>query len=147
MPWLLLIGHIIGDYWLQTKWMAQSKIRPDAEGYLACFIHCFFYSLAITIFMSPVLPGSKELLIMFCIAFACHFPIDKFSLAKFFLKHVLNSPKPTLTLIHEITPDILTQHIIWWIVYIIIDNSAHLFLMSLCITTLFTVNSNCLILR
>jgi len=43
---LAIFGHLIGDYLLQSKWMALTKARPGAEGLKACTIHVAVYTVA-----------------------------------------------------------------------------------------------------
>ena len=145
MPWLLLIGHTIGDYFAQTKWMAQNKVRNDRTRYYACLVHCLVYSVMVVAAMSSVLPNLTDRFVMFCIAFVCHFPIDKWSLAKHWMGCILDSPKPDLKL-QPITMELLTQIVLWWFVYLIIDNTAHLLLMVGCIVAIFTISDGYLTL-
>lgn len=41
-----LIGHLVGDYLLQTDWQAQGKKRSS----LICAVHCGLYTLSIALF-------------------------------------------------------------------------------------------------
>lgn len=41
----ILVCHLIGDYVLQTDWMAQNKKSPGNKGELAAFTHTVFYML------------------------------------------------------------------------------------------------------
>jgi hypothetical protein len=47
----LLLGHLVGDYLLQTNKMATTKKDKGIYGFLACFIHCLLYTLAICVFV------------------------------------------------------------------------------------------------
>lgn len=84
----LLIGHLVGDYLLQSDWMAKGKSQPGIRGDNICLLHCFIYSLAVT--LAVILDGwripSVELWrsigAVFVIASASHYPIDRWSLAK-----------------------------------------------------------------
>ena len=40
-----LLLHLIGDYLLQTDWMAKNKKAKTHNGLYACILHCFVYSL------------------------------------------------------------------------------------------------------
>jgi len=40
-----LLCHLVGDYLLQSKWMAENKLKISYEGAAALVIHCFLYSL------------------------------------------------------------------------------------------------------
>jgi membrane protein YqaA with SNARE-associated domain len=125
MNWFfLLLGHLVGDYICQTKWMAQNKVRHDSIGYTACMVHCLVYSIVLSMIMIPVLPSPDDFWVMFLIAFVSHYPIDKGSLAKYWMKYVLGSDVPS-------NKDPVHHHVLWWIVYIVNDNTAHLLLMTL----------------
>jgi len=122
----LIIGHLIGDYLLQNDWMAKNKVNNTVDGYWACFVHCFIYSTTIALFVTqcgwatsfsflePQI-GSTTFHVAFLIAFLSHYPIDKFSLGKKWMKlfgHSLDGPFAPC-------------------VYIGVDNGAHLALMML----------------
>jgi len=40
-----LLAHLVGDFWMQTDWMALKKKNPGWEGLLACLLHCVLYGL------------------------------------------------------------------------------------------------------
>lgn len=65
-----LVCHMIGDYVLQTAWMANEKTRRN----MATLVHCFFYVLPF-LFLQP---SYTALFIMF----TTHFFIDRFRLAR-----------------------------------------------------------------
>ncbi|WP_301108119.1 DUF3307 domain-containing protein [Sporosarcina sp.] len=39
----VLLGHLVGDYLLQTSWMAMNK----AYKWLPLLTHCFIYTLSV----------------------------------------------------------------------------------------------------
>jgi len=67
----LLLGHLVGDYLLQNKWMAMNKNGNSFK----CMIHCLIYTLSVCCFTECYKP------LWICIVFASHFIIDRFSLA------------------------------------------------------------------
>lgn len=69
----LLLGHLIGDYLLQNKWMAMNKSGSTWK----CAIHCLIYTLAVTITTWPTIHNIWWSLLVF----ATHFPVDRWSLA------------------------------------------------------------------
>ena len=75
-----LLFHIMGDYVTQNNWMAQKKVLFTNEGWIACWIHAFVYSLP---FMF-IAPSYQSWLVIFL----THFFIDKFRLAKYWIKLV-----------------------------------------------------------
>ena len=73
-----LLCHLIGDYILQSHWMATEKIKQS----FACFMHVCMYTLPFCFLDS----SSVYALIFILIS---HFLIDRFRLAKYvcFLKN------------------------------------------------------------
>jgi len=45
-----LIGHLVGDYLLQTDWQATHKKLPGWGGWLACLCHCLLWTASILVF-------------------------------------------------------------------------------------------------
>ncbi len=64
-----ILLHGLGDYIIQTDWMAQNKKKPGWHGFKACFIHCLTYSLPFLLITS----WQAVLLI-----FLSHFLIDRY---------------------------------------------------------------------
>ena len=83
----LLIGHVVGDYLFQNDWMAKNKGEKTARGHWICALHCAIYSVIVAAVV--VLGGWSyrgegvilSLLMAWCLAFASHFPIDRYGLA------------------------------------------------------------------
>ena len=42
-----LIGHLVGDYLLQTEWQAAHKKSPGLAGWIACLLHCFLWTISV----------------------------------------------------------------------------------------------------
>ena len=101
------MGHLIGDYVLQTDWMAVNKKKWNLEGWIACLIHCLIWSLCITIAIN------KFSVSLFILIFFSHLIIDKTNIIKFCLNKFKIMPNPTL-----------------WKV-IIVDNAIHLLILLL----------------
>ncbi len=128
----MLLGHLAGDYLLQTEWMALNKSKNTKTGWLAALIHCLLYTFAVCVFMW------NFQLIWIVVVFLTHFPIDKFALAEKYmhyfkgkgmkdfvkkdeLKHGLHVPKYNR---YDMLEGGFTS-----VVYTITDNSMHLILM------------------
>lgn len=47
---LAIIGHLVGDYLLQTDWMALTKKQPGRVGDCACGIHSAIWTLSVCAF-------------------------------------------------------------------------------------------------
>jgi hypothetical protein len=69
----LVLGHLIGDFLLQNKWMAMNK----SASHFKCFIHCVLYTLAVTATTWPTIHGW----LWSSFIFLSHYPIDRWSLA------------------------------------------------------------------
>jgi hypothetical protein len=82
---LQLFAHLIGDYFLQSDWMALQKNKKS----LNCFVHVLVYSLPFILFFTP------SPLAWFAII-STHFFIDRFQLAKYLI-WVKNHLNPTLS--------------------------------------------------
>lgn len=78
----LLLGHLAGDYLLQNEWMALNKSKNTKIGWIAAFVHCIIYTLAVCLFM-----WNFDWYWMLIVFFS-HFPIDKFSLAEKYLHYI-----------------------------------------------------------
>lgn len=70
---LLVLGHLIGDYLLQNKWMAMNKSGSTWK----CAVHCAIYTLAVTVITWPAIHNWAWTLLVFL----THFPVDRWSLA------------------------------------------------------------------
>lgn len=77
---LALLGHLIGDYLLQTKRMALHKGDKNLKGILACSLHVFIYSVAVCLLLQTANP------IVFILVYLPHWIIDRWSLANGWLK-------------------------------------------------------------
>lgn len=77
-----LILHLIGDYVLQSQWMAENKMKSS----FAAGMHALTYSLPFLLL--------KPSWAAFAVILVTHFLIDRFSLAKYvvWLKNFLLSP-------------------------------------------------------
>lgn len=126
MPQLLC--HIVGDYFLQSDWMALNKNKHT----IPCLIHVILYAL-------PFLLLTNSLLALFLIA-AAHFVLDRWSLTKYIIwaKNFLNPSfqNPPFSkcgvtgyyddwLNEPGEPNVRPKFITTWL-YIISDNTIHL---------------------
>lgn len=119
MMFELLLGHLVGDYLLQTEWMAQNKSKNTLEGWLAAFLHCFIYSIAVCLIMWEWKP------IWFVAVFFSHFFIDKFALGYYYLKYFkgLDTYAYRTEYYNELRAGFNA------VIYTITDNTMHLVLM------------------
>jgi len=124
--WFLLLGHLTGDYLFQNDWMAKNKVKNDAEGWLACLVHGLVYSLCVSLFVMAGMniPWTWGVLWLVGLVFLTHFPIDKVSFGKWWLRHVLGKGYP----VEGVDDRALLP--LYWFVYIVVDNTLHLILMT-----------------
>jgi len=117
-----IVAHLVGDYILQSDWMATRKHHVD--GKFATTVHCIVYTL-------PFLVLTLNPFALFFIA-ATHYFIDHYKLAKYVVwgKNILG-PKHFRYSLNEMRGDGFSEsngpphHIGNWI-YIIIDNTMHI---------------------
>lgn len=100
----IILGHMIGDYLLQSDWMALNKKSKNAKGLIACIVHCIIWSVSVYMF---TFWNTKSLLI-FVLLFLSHFVLDRTNLVKWYCNVTHIMPNPT----------------VWKI--IIVDNTLHL---------------------
>ncbi len=77
----MLVGHLAGDFLLQSSWMAEKK----AVEWIPLVAHCLTYTAAVAIFTLPV--GGLSLTAMILI-FLGHFVIDRRRFVHLWAKHV-----------------------------------------------------------
>lgn len=124
----LLFGNFIGDYFFQSRWIAKQKSQPGIKGDLVCILHCVIYMLVVAAFMknfSPLFLG---------LVFLSHYPIDRYSLAGVWLKLLNrgNFPKGN----EMIEKHQVIETLFCGIMYAVVDNTAHLYLLWLIVKNL-----------
>ena len=110
-PWLLLIGHWLGDYIFQTHEMATKKIADNWW----CALHSWIYAVCVILVLvsTGILPLSS-VWISSLIVFLTHYPIDRYSIG-YKIMELKGGPDFT----NPFAP----------IIYVYIDNGLHLILM------------------
>lgn len=83
LTWLI-VGHMVGDYLFQTRWMAENK----AVQWDALLIHCFLYTFIIAVFAWPA--GGLHWLPLLII-FLAHVALDRRGFTRWWLKNVNKS--------------------------------------------------------
>lgn len=118
----ILLGHLVGDYLLQSKKMAIEKSAKGINGLMWCLLHCLIYTAVICLFTSIINP------IKIFLIFMSHFPIDRWSLASNWLEIIKGRDfmvaYKSKAEFHEID---LSFSII---VYVIVDNTIHILLIA-----------------
>ena len=113
-----LLGHLIGDYLLQTKHMALNKSAKGWGGIKTCSFHVLIYTLAVGLML-----GEFNIVIWLAV-FIPHWVIDRWSLATVWLKLIKGR---TFEAAH-ISRDPYKEFDVAFtsIVYTVTDNTLHL---------------------
>lgn len=129
----MLLGHLVGDYLLQTNFLALNKAKYTLTGWIAALVHCIIYTAAVCAIMG-IFDWKWQLVV-----FLTHFPIDKFSLGELYMDKVkgyglkkfindVNNAEP-----HKYINSTLGNNMLLGgftaVVYAITDNTMHLLLM------------------
>lgn len=69
----LLVGHLVGDFWMQGDYLARHKRTSS----VACAVHCFLYTFGVALFAGWWLPWWFLPLVVLT-----HFPVDRYGLAR-----------------------------------------------------------------
>lgn len=70
-----ILGHLVGDFMLQPKYMALHKGDQSLEGFWLCTLHVAIYTVAVCAFLQ-----TTDLLVA-ALVYIPHWIIDKWSLA------------------------------------------------------------------
>ena len=123
-----ILLHLVGDYLLQSDWMALNKTKSHK----AAFIHALTYSLPFLL-LNPSLIG-------WLVIFISHFFIDRYRLARYIgvirskLAPVYVWPKWEDCKEHGYHKDIPPFMTVW--LFIITDNTLHLLINYIALTYL-----------
>ncbi len=82
----LLVGHLVGDFLLQTAWMAEKKDKQWGP----LIVHCFLYTATVALF--ALLAGGLSILAILVI-FISHLIIDKAKFVDLWTKYITRSPE------------------------------------------------------
>ena len=80
--WRVVLGHLVGDYLFQSEKMALTKGQKGAVGLWWCVGHSLVYTLSVCAFCW------RWDLAFAALVFASHFPIDRWSLANYWLRMI-----------------------------------------------------------
>lgn len=132
----MLLGHLVGDYLLQNKWMALSKSKNTFEGWGAAISHCLIYTFSVCLLM-----WNFDWIWIF-VVFNSHFWIDKFALAEKYKKLIGGSTLKEFVhryesgldnVLYDEPPMVNRREVVEGgfatVVYTISDNTMHLLLM------------------
>lgn len=121
----ILLGHLVGDYLLQSKKMAIRKSQKGLSGFFWCTIHSAIYTASVCLFLWTIDP------LIVGVVFLSHWPIDRWSLATKWLKLIRG---------RDFIAALKSKQQSWeidlsfsCIVYTIVDNTLHLIILWLAI--------------
>lgn len=84
----LLLGHLVGDYLLQTSWMAMNK----ANKWVPLLTHCFVYTLSVC--LAIFIAGLSLPIAVVLIIFISHVFLDKRVFVVWWAKHIMGVKQP-----------------------------------------------------
>ena len=105
----IILGHMIGDYLLQSDWMAINKKKKGITGLIPCLVHCLIWTISVYVFGFI----STNSLLIFALLFLSHFVLDRTNFVKWYCNVTKIMPNPSM----------------WKI--IIVDNTLHLLMIYL----------------
>jgi len=127
---MALFGHVAGDYFCQTKAMALNKsLNKDCSNWRQALLWSVYHSITYAIFVC-IFIRSFDFTIMLLV-FLSHWPVDVFSLADKWLGFIKGR---TFKQAMEDQSEFRGFNVAFTaIVYTVVDNTMHLFLLYLII--------------
>ncbi|NTW22472.1 DUF3307 domain-containing protein [Candidatus Falkowbacteria bacterium] len=123
----IILGHLIGDYLLQSKKQAINKTEPGLIGLAWSLWHCLLYTGSVCLMMWDFRP-SVALLV-----FLSHWPIDRFCLGDKWLRMIggrdLYAIYYSGEKYAEVEPSTIIGLSFGCVVYTVVDNTLHLLLL------------------
>lgn len=116
---LAIIGHLVGDYLLQSYKMARAKSQKGLEGFAWCTLHVTIYTLVVCAFMQTADP------LVVPSIFVPHWIIDRWSLGEAWLKLIKGR---TIGQILKMNAGVERDFAVAFYapVYIAVDNTLHI---------------------
>lgn len=149
MEWFiwLMFGHFFADFAFQNSWMATNKKHLE----LACAVHCTIYTVIVTTFLA--FGGIEWSFLLYFLVFISHWVLD-YTFAvdnwiRFINTRSWDTSLPRKRGTHNIpnridniqwqqplTTKQVVQTVFGSIIYVVIDNITHLFMMFLIVKVL-----------
>jgi len=117
----IVLGHLAGDYLLQSRQMALAKSAPGIKGWLWCLAHCLIYTASLCLFLWTYRP------LIVILVFFSHFPIDRWSLASKWLNIIRG--RDFIAAYTEKKQHWEIDVAFFCLVYAVADNTLHLILL------------------
>ena len=108
----VMFGHFVGDFFLQSRVMADNKYQSGTKGFFWCTVHVLVYTLTVAVFANNFVP-------LFLLGvYLPHWIVDKWSLAYHWMKLIgrgglITNPNPQKTAFGAV-------------IYVVIDQTIHL---------------------
>lgn len=80
----LLVGHLVGDFLLQTRWMAENK----ADQWFPLIVHCTVYTAVVALL---ALPAGGLSLPAIALIFFSHLVLDRRTFVDFWARKITDS--------------------------------------------------------
>jgi len=136
----MLFGHMFGDYLFQNQWMAIYKKERTWRGWCACYAHCTLYTCIICLFV--VLGAHHQLTVLqIGILFLSHWVLDRYTIVEWWMRvygiRSWNTARQgqcntiSIDFTKIATYNIVASTAFGAFVYIVCDNTLHLFMMFL----------------
>lgn len=109
---MLLFAHFLGDFFFQTKSMAENKYLSDRKGFFWCTLHSLIYTLTLVGFTQNLTP------VFFLGVFLPHWIVDRYSIGYWWMR-ILGRGE-LLTNIQPNKPQFGP------IIYVVIDQTIHI---------------------
>ena len=77
-----IIGHLVGDFLVQSDAMARDKQKPSWKGHTACLLHSAIWASSVWVFSG--FPAEHWGCVLFLLA--CHYVQDRHALAKSWMR-------------------------------------------------------------
>lgn len=123
------LGHLVGDYLFQTKYMALNKSGKGWSGFKTCTLHVLIYTVSICLMLWMLNPWN------ILAVFIPHWIIDRWSLASVWLKLIGGRTFEAAYLSQDKYRDFDIAFTSF--VYAVVDNTFHLLSLWLVIKFLF----------
>ncbi len=109
---MIIFGHFLGDFFFQTKSMADNKRLSGKKGFFWCSLHALVYTITVAVFVQNFTP------VFLLGVFVPHWLVDKNSLGYEWMKIIgrgdlLTNPDPS-------------QLPFGPVIYVVIDQTIHL---------------------
>jgi len=119
----IVLGHLVGDYLLQSRRMALEKSKNNWQGIAWCTAHSLIYTASVCLFLWTLNP------LIIILVFLSHWPFDHWSLGSKWLKLIYG--RDFIKAFHSKEKYRDIDLVFSCIVYTVVDNTIHILLIWL----------------